>query len=61
MRAAVLSILLAGSVLVSKNSCAADLPRPLKPAAQHVAPLSPEAQRKELFEEYLRFLRKSVY
>jgi len=61
MRAAVLSILLAGSVLISKNSCAADLPRPIKPAAQREAPLSPEAQRKELFEEYLRFLRKSVY
>jgi len=57
MRVAVLSLLLIGAGMISTNAWAADLPVPMKPAVQR-EPLSPEAQRKQLFEEFLQFLRE---
>jgi hypothetical protein len=60
MRAAVLSMLLIGTVvLIATNARAADLALRMKPAVQ--APVSPEAQRRQLFEEFLQFLRERRY
>jgi hypothetical protein len=57
MRVAVLSLLLIGAGMISTNARAADLPVPMKPSVQR-EPLSPEAQRKQLFEEFLQFLKE---
>lgn len=57
MRVAVLSLLLIGAGMISTSARAADLPVPMKPAVQR-EPLSPEAQRKQLFEEFLQFLKE---
>jgi hypothetical protein len=57
MRAAVLSVLLIGAVvLFATNARAADLALRMKPAVQ--TPVSPEAQRRQLFEEFLQFLKE---
>jgi hypothetical protein len=57
MRVAVYSMLLVGAGLISASTRAADLPVPTRPVVQRELPLSPEAQRKQLFEEFLQFLR----
>jgi hypothetical protein len=59
MRAAVLTVLLIGTVLIATNARAADLALRMKPAVQ--APVSPEAQRRQLFEEFLQFLKERRY
>jgi len=56
MRAAAFSMLLIGAVLISTNTRAAELPLRSKPAVQ--APQSPEVQRRQLFDEFLQFLRE---
>ena len=57
MRVAVFSMLLVGAGLISMSTRAADLPVPTRPVVQRELPLSPEAQRRQLFEEFLQFLR----
>ena len=56
MRAMVFSMLLIGTMAVSNGVSATDLAIPKKPAAQ-AKTVSPEEQRRQLFEEYLRYLR----
>jgi hypothetical protein len=59
MRAAVLTVFLIGAELIATNARAADLALRMKPAVQ--APPSPEAQRRQLFEEFLQFLKERGY
>ena len=51
-------IAVACSLVISDHLCAAELRLPLKPAVDRQSPLSPEAYKRRLFEEFLRFLRR---
>jgi len=51
-------IAVACPLLISGHLCAADLRLPLKPAVDQQSPLLPEANKRRLFEEFLRFIRR---
>jgi hypothetical protein len=57
MRAVVFLVLFIGTLSISKSASAADLPLATKPVVQ-AKTISPEEQRRQLFEECLRFLKK---
>lgn len=57
------AVLLASMVLmaaISDEVHAADLPFRIKPAVEGEAPLTPTGQRRQLFEEFLQFLREKA-